>query len=145
MRATGGLVVADDGRELPGDVGRTEGVGLGEHMGGGRAADGQRQPQLLDRLGVAEGDRGGLPAVAGDPDGELDRALLVRAQGVARPATVHRLSVVGEHDLLGPVGDPLDADQHSRRQSCHQPCHQRSRSLAGSRSGVASTDPTVTG
>ena len=80
------------------------------------------------------------PPSAGDLHGELDRTLLVRAHGEARRPAVDGLAVLGEHDLLGAVGDPLDADQHS-----HRSRHQRIRSFAGSNSGVASTEPTVTG
>ena len=58
------------------------------------------------------------------------------------------LSVGGQGDLTGRVGNPLDADQDvdpRRRDSVGARGAHRIRSLAGSRSGVASTEPTVTG
>ena len=109
---------------------------LGDDLGGGRAADGERGAQLLDRLGVAEREHGGLPLAGDRLDGELDRALLVGTHREAGATPVHGLAVLGEDDLLGAVGDPLHADKNVRH---------RSRSFAGSSSGVASTDRTVTG
>ena len=102
-------------------------------------ADRERRAQLLDRVGVAEGEHRGLAAGGrGDLHRELDGALLVRAHREAGVPAVDGLRVLGEHDLAGGVRDPLDADQDVA------PC-QRSLSLAGSSSGVASTEPTTTG
>ena len=135
---SGRLVVADDGGDLAGDVGRAELLAVGHDVGGRGAPDRERGPHLLDGVGVAEGQHGGLsPGRGGRLHGELDGALLVLAHGEAGEAAVDRLPVLGQHDLAGGVGDPLDADQDAG--------HQRIRSLAGSSSGVASTEPTVTG
>ena len=95
-------------------------------------------PGKLDRVVVPERQHGGLAAVgAGDLGGELDGALLVRAHGEARVAAVDALAVLGEDDLARGVHDPLHADERIH--------HHLIRSLVGSRSGVASTEPTVTG
>ena len=64
----------------------------------------------------------------GDLHGQLDGALLVVAHREAGVAAVDGLGVLGEHDLAGGVGDPLDADEHVA--GCAV-AHQRIRSLVG--------------
>ena len=139
-RAPSASCVADDRGDLAGDVGRAEARRVGHDVGGGRAADRQRGAQLLDRLGVAEGEHGRrATGRRGDLHGELDGALLVGADGEPDVPAVDGLAVLGEQHLAGGVGHPLDADQDvGHRISAI-------RSLAGSNSGVASTEPTVTG
>ena len=71
------------------------------------AADRERGAELLDRLGVAEREHRRLATGrAGDLDGELDRALLVRAHGEAGVPAVDGLRVLGEHDLARRVRAP---------------------------------------
>ena len=106
-----------------------------EHMGIDRTPS-QIVEELLDGVVVSQRHDGRGAPVGGDADRELDRALLVRARREAGVAPVDALGVLGEDDLARRVDDALDADQWVGHLM---------RSLDGSRSGVASTEPTVTG
>ncbi len=93
--------------------------------------------QLLDGLRCAEGEhRRRTLGGGGGLHGDLDRALLVGAHRVAGVAPVDGEAVLGQHHLAGGVDDPLHADEYAGH---------RMRSFAGSSSGVASIEPTVTG
>ena len=120
----------DDGRDLPGHVGRPEGDAVRLDVDRRAAPERQRRAQLLRRLGGPQRQHRGLAAGrVGDADGELDGALLVRADRVTGHAPVDSLAVGRQHDLAGRVGHALDADEHP-----HRIAHQRIRSLAGSNS-----------
>ena len=94
------------------DVDRAERVGvrLDEHAVG--APDGECRAQLLDGLGRTHGQhRHRAARRLGDLRRELDRALLVRADGEAHVPRVDGQPVVGQQHLAGHVRHPLDADQ----------------------------------
>ena len=115
VRRAGGLVLGDDVGDLPGDVGRPDGrgVGLDEHRG--VATEGERAAELLDGVVRTDGQHGDrATGRVRHPDRQLDRAVLVVADGEPDEAAVDALGVVGEQDLPGRVRHPLDADQHVR-------------------------------
>ena len=76
-----------------------------------------------------------------DPDGLLDRALLVRADREAEEPGVDRLPVGGQDDPAAGRGHALDADEDVHRRVDQL----RIRLFSGSNSGVAPATATVTG
>ena len=103
-------------------------------------AEGEHVPQLAGGLRRPEREHGHRAAQQfGQPDGLLDRAFLVRADGEARGPDVYFLPVGGQLDLAADRGHPLDADQDVH------PGQDLIRSSAGSNSGVAPATATVTG
>ena len=111
----------------------------------------QDRPVDADRHGVAQLLLGGRRAQRqhgrrptlrlDDPDGFLDRALLVRADREAEVAGVDRLPVGRQDDPAAGRGDALDADEDLHATSAQL----RIRALSGSNNGVAPATATVTG
>ena len=135
-------MVTHDRGDLGGDVGRPEGDGVGLDQDSGGAADAERRAELLGSVCVTDREHGRLPAGRScDLHGELDGAVVVVAERVPDEARVRGLRVLGQQHLTREVRHPLDADEHvaSIRRG------HLIRSLPGSSSGVASTEPTVTG
>ncbi len=138
VRAPLRLVVADHGRDLGGHVARSVAGRVGDDVGRGRAAQRQRGAQLVGGLGRAEGQHGRLsPGRGRDLHGQLHGAQLVVADREADVPAVDPLAVRGQQHLARGVRHPLQADEDVG--------HDLIRSLSGSKSGVASIEPTVTG
>jgi hypothetical protein len=134
-----GAVRLDNGGDLLRDVGRAEHLRVGLYQGRRGRPDREHAAQLLDGLRRPDGEhRRGAGRGGGHLHGQLDGAALVVGDGEPDVAAVDRLGVVGELHLPRGLGDPLHADQDVD----HQPLIL---SFVGSSSGVASTEPTVTG
>ena len=118
-------------------------IGLGQtglHPDRGVSAHRERIPQLLVRLRPADREHGDRTAVlSDDPDGLLDRALLVWADRETEVPCVDRLAVIGQRDRRTGARNSFDADQYLHGDQLFI------RVSSGSNRGVRPLRATVTG